>query len=359
MATYANDLPKTFTAIQYKGSGSPRDIFTVNDKLPLPKVTGSKVLIKVHAAAINPVDWKLMLGGPVRWTMPSVVVPGLDISGTIVALGPQVGKNASLTSSRGELHLGDEILSFLSPLYTGALQEYVVVDESLLVKKPKRWSFEQAAAWPLVAVTIWESLVVRGKIKKGDKVLVMGASGGTGTVAVQFAKAMGAYVVGVCSTANLQFVKDLGADEVVDYKTTNVTTVYTNRDFDIILETVGDESAAEIWAHNKTILKCSGNLVRIAADDRAMSSVPYLLMAGAHIVSKKVYSFLTFGPGYHLFTTMPDGDALAKVIKVLDQDGHADPAIDSEFDFSLPSVLKAFDRSISHRARGKIVIKLV
>ncbi|KAF9164959.1 hypothetical protein BGX21_000734 [Mortierella sp. AD011] len=346
MATFAPNLPKTMKAIQYTAPGKPADIFSFNETVPLPTVTGSNILVKVHASALNPVDWKLMKGGLPRFLMPKIKVPCLDISGTVVATGPKAGK---------KFQIGDEVLAMLLFTHSGGLTEYTLVDESILAKKPKRWTFEQAAAWPLAAGTVWQALVDRGGIKKGDKVLINGASGGTGTIGVQVAKALGAYVVGVCSTANLELVKSIGADEVVDYKTTDVTEKYTNQDFDIIFDTVG--SAEEIWAKRNTLMKPTANLIRIAARDDVFDSPLTLLAVGADVGSKKVFSFLRSGPGYHLFTNHPNGDVLQNVIKVLDE-AKAEPTIDSVYEFTLPSVLSAFERSQSGRAKGKIVVKI-
>ncbi|KAG0369330.1 NADPh quinone reductase [Mortierella sp. AD032] len=350
MTDSTSHLPQTFKSIQWTTpSLNIQEILSLNTSTSLPTLTGSNILVKVHAAALNPVDWKLMRGGVPRLLMPKIKVPGLDISGTIVAVGPKVKKQ------EGGFKVGDEVVAMLSFSQSGALTEYTVVDESYLAKKPERWSHEQAAAWPLVATTVWQALVLRGNLKKGDKVLIVGASGGTGTVGVQIAKALGAYVVGVCSTDNVQLVKDLGADEVVDYKKEDVTAKYTNQDFDLIFDTVG--SAEEIWAKNATILKPSGNLVRIAGPDNTMDTPFTFLQAGAQIGYNKVCSFLKRGPGYHLFTTFPDGMVLTKAISVLDE-AHADPVIDSVNEFTLSSVLAAFEKSKSHRAKGKIVIKI-
>ncbi|KAF9120788.1 NADPh quinone reductase [Mortierella sp. 14UC] len=347
--TDTSGLPKTYKSIQWTTpSLDPKEILSLNTSTPLPNVTGSNILVKVHAAALNPVDWKLMRGGVPRLLMPKIKVPGLDISGTVVAVGPKAKKE-------GGFKVGDEVVAMLSFSQSGALTEYTIVNQAYLARKPERWTHEQAAAWPLVATTVWQALVVRGNLKKGDKILINGASGGTGTVGVQIAKALGAYVVGVCSTDNVQLVKDLGADEVVDYKKEDVTVKYTNQDFDLIFDTVG--SAAEIWAKNATILKPSGNLVRIAGPDNAMDTPFTFLQAGAQIGFNKVSSFLKRGPGYHLFTTFPDGAVLIKAINVLDE-VNADPVIDSVYEFTLPSVLAAFDKSKSHRAKGKIVIKI-
>ncbi|KAF9919464.1 hypothetical protein FBU30_010985 [Linnemannia zychae] len=341
-------FPETVKAVQWTTPApTPQEALSFNESAPIPTATGANILVKVHAAALNPVDWKLMRGGIPRLLMPKVKVPGLDISGTVVAVGPKAKKG---------FKVGDEVLAMLNFSQSGALTEYTVVSESILVHKPQRWTHEQAAAWPLVATTVWQALVVRGNIKKGDKVLINGASGGTGTVGVQIAKALGAYVVGVCSTDNVELVKKLGADEVVDYKKEDVTTLYTHQDFDIVFDTVG--SAAEIWAHSSTILKPTGNLVRIAGSVNVMDTPFHLLASGAELGYQKISSFLKRGPGYHLFTTFPDGQVLEKAIRVLDE-AHADPVIDSVNEFTFPSVLAAFDRSKSSRAKGKIVIKVL
>lgn len=212
---------------------------------------------------------------------------------------------------------------------------------------------------------------------------------------VQICKALGAYVVGVCSTTNVQLVKDLGADEVVDYKTTDVTQKYRDQDFDIVFDTVGEAadvrtrilgqlrfssmtgegsneswsfwiptvrtplltllSFSQIWNSRDTILKPSGNLIRIVGADNAMDTPFHLLYSEAGIGSKKVTSFLKSGPGYHLYTTFPSGEVLSKAIEQL---AESDPVIDSVNEFNLPSVLAAFDKSASSRAKGKIVIKI-
>ncbi|KAG0241603.1 hypothetical protein BGX31_001036 [Mortierella sp. GBA43] len=347
MATFAPSLPATIKSVQWTTIGKPADILSLNEAAPLPKVTGSNILVKVHAAALNPVDWKLMKGGIPRFLMPSIKVPGLDIAGTVVAVGPKAGK---------KVQIGDHVMAMLSFSQSGGLTEYTIVDESIVAKKPERWSFEQAASLPLVATTVWGALVNYGKIKKGDKVLINGASGGTGTVAVQLAKALGAYVVGVCSSSNVQLVKGLGADEVVDYNTTDVTEKFTNQDFDIVFDTA--TTGESFWAKRHTLIKRCGNLVLIVGGNKAMDSPFHLLHAGAGVASRKAVTLLQWGPGYNLFTAFPNGDILTKVVKVLDEDAKVDPIIDSVYDFTLPSVIAAYDKSISGRAKGKLVVKI-
>ncbi|KAK5822240.1 chaperonin 10-like protein [Linnemannia elongata] len=346
MTTSAPSLPATAKSVQWTTVGKPADILSFNEATPLPTVTGSNVLVKVHAAAVNPVDWKLMKGGVPRFLMPSVKVPGVDIAGTVVAVGPKAGKR---------VQIGDQVMVLLTIFQSGGLAEYTLVDESLVAKKPERWSFEQAASMPLATMTVWQALVDYGKLKKGSKVLINGASGGTGTVAVQLAKALGAYVVGVCSGSNAQMVKDLGADEIVDYRTTDATEKFTNQDFDIVFDaaTTGDQ----FWAKRHTLMKPSGNLVLIVPKDNVTDTPFHMLYAGACVASKKATSFLQRGPGYHLILTERNGVELEEAVNVL-VDAKADPTIDSVYEFTLPSVLAAFDKSISGRAKGKIVVKI-
>ncbi|KAF9951852.1 NADPh quinone reductase [Mortierella alpina] len=171
MSSYAPSLPKTQRSIQWTNPGKPAEVLSLNDSAPVPTVSGSDILVKVHAAALNPVDWKLMRGGIVpRLLMPKIKVPGMDVAGTVVGVGPKASDR---------FQVGDKVMAMLSFAQSGALTEYTIVEASLVVKTPERWSFEQAAAWPLVATTVWKALVDYGHIKSGDKVLVNGASGGT------------------------------------------------------------------------------------------------------------------------------------------------------------------------------------
>ncbi|KAG0360096.1 NADPh quinone reductase [Mortierella sp. AD032] len=190
---------------------------------------------------------------------------------------------------------------------------------------------------PLSTVTAWQELVDYGKLKKRDKVLINGASGGTGTAAVQLAKALRAHVMGVCSGSNAQMVKSLGADEVVHYKTTGVTERFIKQDFDGYSYSWGP---GIFWAKRHTLIKSSFNLVLIAPKDNVTDTPYHMLYAGACVVNKKTATFLQRGPGYHLFLTKADGVELEEGVKAL-EDAEADPTIDSvyEFTFHLQSQL--------------------
>jgi NADPH:quinone reductase-like Zn-dependent oxidoreductase len=200
-----------------------------------PVIGDAEVLVRVRAASVHVGDWILMTGTPYVMRLgtglskPKNPVPGTDIAGTVESVGPQVRS----------LKPGDVVFGWC----TGAFAEYARAPEDQLVKKPVNLTFEQAAAVGVSASTALQVLRDDAKVEPGQKVLINGASGGVGTFAVQIAKAFGAEVTGVCSTKNLELVRSLGADHVIDY---------TQQDFrdgaeryDVILDNVGDHSMAE------------------------------------------------------------------------------------------------------------------
>jgi NADPH:quinone reductase-like Zn-dependent oxidoreductase len=200
-----------------------------------PDIADDEVLVRVHAASIHVGDWVVMTGVPYVMRMatglrkPKQRVPGTDVAGTVEAVGPQV---------QG-LRPGDEVLGWC----TGAFAEYAAAPEAHFVKKPANLTFEQAAAIGVSATTALQLLRDDGKVEAGEKVLINGASGGVGTFAVQIAKTFGAEVTGVCSTRNVELVRSIGADHVIDYTREDFRNG-TER-YDLILDNVGDRSMAD------------------------------------------------------------------------------------------------------------------
>jgi NADPH:quinone reductase-like Zn-dependent oxidoreductase len=216
-----------------------QDNYGSNDVLKVanvdkPEIGDDEVLVRVHAASIHVGDWILMTGSPfvMRFATglrkPKNRVPGTDVSGTVEAVGKDV---------KG-LRPGDEVFGWCA----GAFAEYARADENQLVKKPANLTFEQAASIGVSASTALQLLRDDGKVQPGQKVLINGASGGVGTFAVQIAKAFGAEVTGVCSTKNVEMVRSIGADHVIDY-TRNDFTTRAER-YDLILDNVGNHSMA-------------------------------------------------------------------------------------------------------------------
>jgi NADPH:quinone reductase-like Zn-dependent oxidoreductase len=212
-----------------------------------PEIADDEVLVRVHAASIHVGDWVVMTGVPYVMRMatglrrPKNRVPGTDVAGTVEAVGARVQS----------LRPGDEVLGWCA----GGFAEYAAAPEDHFVKKPASLTFEQAAAIGVSATTALQLLRDDGKVQSGQKVLINGASGGVGTFAVQIAKAFGAEVTGVCSTRNVDTVRSIGADHVIDY---------TREDFrkgaeryDLILDNVGDRS----MAHTRRALTPTGTLI--------------------------------------------------------------------------------------------------
>src|SRR5437899_11467183 len=211
-------------AITYHEYGSPDVLECEEIEKPVPK--HDEVLIKVRAASVNPLDWRLMKGKPRILRLffglhkPRLGRPGVDAAGEVEAVGSNVP----------QFKPGDEVFGACR----GAFAEYACTAESKLVMKPNNVTFEQAASVFVAGLTALQGLRDKGRIQPGSRVLVNGAAGGVGTFAVQIAKTFGADVTGVCSTRNIDLVRSIGADEVIDYTQNDFTT--SNQRYDLILD---------------------------------------------------------------------------------------------------------------------------
>src|SRR5205807_2146278 len=223
-------------AIVYHSYGAA-DLLKLEDiQQPIPK--DDQVLIKVRSAALNPLDWRMMKGVPLpfrvmmRMRTPSIAQPvgiGRDVAGVVEA----IGKNVT------QFKIGDEVFGNCE----AAVAEYACTKESALVPKPLELTFEQAASIPVAGLTALQGLRDKGRVQAGQKVLINGAAGGVGTFAVQIAKSLGAEVTGVCSATNVDLVKSLGADHVIDYTKEDFTK--SDQRYDVIYDLVNNRSFAE------------------------------------------------------------------------------------------------------------------
>jgi NADPH:quinone reductase-like Zn-dependent oxidoreductase len=217
-------------AAVYTRYGPPEVVQITDVEKPIPK--DSEVLIKVRAASLNPLDWHFMRGTPYAVRIiagmrkPKLPGLGVDVAGQVEALGTKVS----------QFKLGDEVFGSCK----GAFAEYVCASESELVMKPANVTFEQTASVPVAAYTALQGLRDKGHIQAGEKVLVNGAAGGVGTFAVQIAKSFGAEVTGVCSTRNLDMVRSIGADRVIDYTQEDFTK--SAQRYDLFFDAVGNHS---------------------------------------------------------------------------------------------------------------------
>jgi NADPH:quinone reductase-like Zn-dependent oxidoreductase len=319
-------------AIVYEKYGPPDVLELKEVEKPAPK--DDEVLIRVHAASVTFGDLAAVKGEPfmVRLSLglrePKFKIPGKDLAGRVEAVGAKVK----------EFKPGDEVFGDISECGWGAYAEYVAVPESAIVLKPTNISFQQAAAAPESAVVALQGLRDKGHIQPGQKVLIYGASGGIGTFAVQIAKSFGAEVTGVCSTRNLELVRSIGAEHVIDY--TKEDCAHNGKRYDLILATAGYRS---IFDYQRA-LSPKGNYV---ATGGSMAQVfqPMLLGPWLSTGGRKM-SNLAMKPNKKDLT----------FIKELIEAGKVTPVIDKSFPLSeLPEALRYYGEGHS---RGKVVITM-
>ena len=319
------------TAVVYCEYGSPEVLTLESIDRPVPNDT--QVLVRVRAAAVNPLDWHYMRGTPyiARLDMglrkPSITRLGVDFAGVVEAVGSRVT----------QFKPGDEVFGGR----TGALAEYVIVRENgPMVLKPATITFEQAAAVPVAALTALQGLRDHGQLKAGHKVLINGASGGVGTFAVQIAKALGATVTGVCSTRNVEMVRSIGADQVIDYTKEDFTKAAER--YDVVLDNVGNHSLSD----TRGVLNPGGKYVMVGGPaGRWIDPLPRAF--GATITSKFVSQEMKF-----FIAELNKADL--SVLGELMATGKVTPVIDRRYE--LKQVQEAIAYLETGRARGKIVI---
>ncbi|HEY5408245.1 MAG TPA: NADP-dependent oxidoreductase [Ginsengibacter sp.] len=231
-------------AIQIHEFGGP-EVLKYEDA-PKPKPGADEVVIKVFATSVNPIDWKIREGhAKGKFPIKFPLIPGWDVSGEI----DEVGSNIL------NFRKGDEVYSRPDPTKNGTYAEYVVVKANLINLKPQSIDHEKAAAVPLAGLTAWQALFDYGKLQQGQKVLIHAASGGVGTFAVQFAKWKGAYVIGTTSKENMDFVKKLGADKVIDYKNEKFEEKLKN--IDLVIDLIGGDTQKR----SLKVIKRGGRLI--------------------------------------------------------------------------------------------------
>ncbi|MCU0534041.1 MAG: NAD(P)-dependent alcohol dehydrogenase [Hydrococcus sp. Prado102] len=311
-------------AVSINRYGSP-DVLQYAD-VEKPSVTGDRLLIKVYASSINPVDWKIrqgMLQVITGYKFP--IILGFDVAGEVVEVG------ANVTNFK----TGDAVYAYLDPVPGGAYAEYAAVSERFVSLKPSNLSYEQAAVVPLAATTALQALRDTGEIKKGQKVLINGAAGGVGTFAVQIAKAYETDVTAVCSTKNVELVKGLGADRVIDYSQQDFTK--DTEKYDIIFDVVGKRSFSE----------CNNNLL-----DRGI----YIsLLPSPDVLLNGFLTFFIPGKKAKLFVAKASGKDLA-YLKELIEANKIRPIIDRTYPLS--QIADAHRYSEEGRTVGKIAIAI-
>jgi NADPH:quinone reductase-like Zn-dependent oxidoreductase len=325
-------------AITVTGYGNPADVLRPAD-LPVPTVAADQVLVRVDAASINPADWHLIRGIPriarlsIGVRRPGFQIPGSDVAGTVEAIGPSV-----TTVRPGDIVFGTTFMAGF-----GALAELVVVPERLLAIRPRNVAAEDAAAVPLAGSTALQALRDHGHVDPGDKVLIIGASGGVGAYAVQIAKHLGAEVTAVASEANLDFVRSLGADHVVDYTASDITQQLDR--FDLVVQLAGTHPASQL----RRLLAPAGTLLQLSGDSANRWFGPMGRVIRGRLGAIRGVQTVT------AFTVQPDHDGLVVLADLLESGvlrTHLDRTVD------LADVVAAIERVESGHTRGKLVVRV-
>ncbi|MGQ4387654.1 NADP-dependent oxidoreductase [Streptomyces sp. SAS_270] len=314
--------------------------------VPDPTVGSHDVLVHIQAASINPLD-RMIRDGEMKTILPYRVpfILGNDLAGVVVKVGTAVTRFA----------VGDEVFARPDKDRIGTFAELIAVHQDDIAVKPATLTMEESASLPLVALTSWQVLVERADIQPGQKVLVHAGSGGLGTIAIQLAKQLGAHVATTASTANVDLVKRLGADVVVDYKKQAFETVL--HDYDVVLDSLGGETLLK----SLDVLKPGGKVISVAGPPDAA----FARELGANPVVRLVMSALSFrirrrarrrNVTYSFLFMKASGDQLRELTHLIEA-GKIRPVVDTVFPFE--SAREALEYVEAGRAKaGKVVIKM-
>jgi NADPH:quinone reductase-like Zn-dependent oxidoreductase len=289
------------------------------EEVEKPSPGADDILVRVENIGVNPIEWKVRNGLGEVFGLKFPIFLGSEISGKVVEVGAEVER----------FKVGDEIFGNVNMIRGGGYAEYVLAKESEIAHKPKNIDFVNAAAIAVGALTSWKAIFTTGNLQSGQKILIHGAAGGVGLMGVQLAKAKGAYVYGTGSGKNAEFIKELGADEFIDYTTTRFEDVA--KDVDVVLDTVGGDTQTRSFE----VLKKGGYLVSLVAPPSPELAEKYGVKAT-------------------MIQSGPNGELLEEIAGFVER-GQVKTHVESIFPLS--EIKKAHELSESGRARGKIVLK--
>lgn len=330
-------------ALTFKRYGKSPDIGFEN--IDRPTLQPDELLVQVHAAGLNPIDNMIPVGTfkPVmHFKLPAVL--GSDLAGVVVDVGSRVTR----------FKPGDEVFASIFDLGKGSLAEFAAVPESAAALKPDNLDFVQAASIPMVGLTSWQALQERMALRRGQKVFIPAGSGGIGTFAIQLARQLGAKVGTTVSTGNIELVRGLGADEIVDYKKQEFEQVLQG--YDAVLGTVKGDALEK----SLRILKPGGRIVSLIGPlDAAFAQAKklnFFLKFVFGLMSRKLMKLAgKRGVDYAFLFVRPDGRQLAEIGELLKAE-RIRPVIDRVFSFD--EARQALDYLAQGRAKGKVVVKL-
>ncbi len=331
---------KAFIVDRYKKKGALR-----SGDVPEPELRDEDVMVQIHAAGVNLLDSKIR-DGEFKLILPyrPPFILGHDVAGTVVRVGSKVR----------QFKPGDEIYARPRDGRVGTLAEFIAINEADVAMKPKNLTMEEAASIPLVGLTAWQALIERANLKKGQKVFIQAGSGGVGTFAIQLAKHIGATVATTTSSANVDLVKSLGADIVIDYKKDDFEKVL--QDYDVVLNSQDSKTLEK----SLRVLKPGGKLISISGPpdpDFAKAQglswflklVMRLLSSGARRKAKR------HGVSYSFLFMVANGEQLSKITALIES-GIIRPVMDRIFPFEATNDALAYIET--GRAKGKVIVKL-
>ena len=334
---------KTMKAFTFKRYGKSPGLGI--DDVDFPSPGDDEILVKVYAVGLNPIDNMIPTGmfkRVLHFSLPATL--GSDVSGVVVATGRRVTR----------FKAGDEVFASIFDRGTGSLAEFVRVPENLAALKPATLDFVQAASLPMVSLTSWQALTERAKLRAGQKVFIPAGSGGIGSFAIQLAKHLGATVGTTTSTANIDWVSRLGADEVVDYKKQEFEKVLSG--YDIVLGTIrGDaiEKSTQILKPGGKIVSLIGPLDTAFARERHLNIFLRFVLG---LMSRKIMQLSKKrGLTYSFLFVRPDGSQLSQIAELMDAQ-RIKPVIDNVFPFAETG--DAFAYLARGHAKGKVVVKI-
>lgn len=310
-----------------------------------PVVKDKDVLVQVYAAGVNHLDAKIR-NGEFKTFLPykTPFTLGHDVAGVVTKIGSRVSK----------FKVGDEIYARPADHRIGTFAEYIAVNENDVALKPNNLSMEEAASIPLVGLTAWQALVEKANLKKGHKVFIQAGSGGVGTFAIQLAKHLGATVATTASSTNIDLVKSLGADIVIDYKNEDFETIL--KDYDLVLnsqDTKTLEKSLRILKPNGKVISISGPPDTDFATDLGLTWFVKLIMKMLSLGIKNKARRL--GVNYSFLFMRADGNQLTEITKLIN-DGIIKPVMDKVFQFEQTNEALAYVEA--GRSKGKVVIKV-
>tara|TARA_R110002049_G_scaffold97336_1_gene237308 strand:+ start:2728 stop:3708 length:981 start_codon:yes stop_codon:yes gene_type:complete len=324
-------------ALQIVKYGELKDSLSINE-IAKPSITSSDILVEVKAASINPIDYKLAEGhlkDMVPLNLPCAI--GFDVSGVVVEKGTDVGN----------FEVGDTVYSRVPQEQMGTVAEYVAIYSNVVAKKPTNSSFEEAAGLPLAGLTALQALE-RVDLKENDRILIHAGSGGVGSFAIQYAKVKGAYVYTTTSTKNVDMVKALGADRVIDYKTEDYKTIA--KDLDIVFDTLGKNYTFEAFE----LIKDGGKVTTIVGPPdeetaKHMGMTDYKLPEQlSNLISEK-------SAIYKLTWMQPNGEQL-NTFTAMVENGAIKPLVDKVYTFK--NSVEAYEYLATGRAKGKVIVSI-